>query len=252
MEDKQTLFQKAKTASSKFFDYTRILAGREIDGEAERFLCKKLRRRLFFILLYFALASLFSLTELFFGTTPLGLALFCATTGINAVASLLGLLLAAVFSQNPIISLLIPLLGCVLRLLICHTLPQRGYFRESISLRVASAAVIGFLFGFASSAMAKFSMESVYALVFLSSMTPLLTRAFAFATDNSKDSIFHEPSRLAILFFFVYALDTHGFLGFSFGVIAAFFVTLSVAITSGALRATLVGVITPALAHLSG
>lgn len=244
MEDKQTLFQKAKTASSKFSYYTRILVGREIDGEAERFLCKKLRRRLFFVLLYFVLSSLFSLTELFFAAAPLGLSLFCATTGINAIASLLGLLLAAGFSQTPIISLLITLLGCVLRLLIGHALPQKGYFRESIPLRVASAAVLGFLFGFASSALAKFSMESVYALVFLSSMTPLLTRVFAFATDNSKDSIFHEPSRLAILFFFVYTLNTQGFLGFSFGVIAAFFVTLSVAITCGALRATLVGVIT--------
>ena len=244
MEDKQTILKKVKNASSKTSYYTRIFFGRELDGEAERFLCKKLRRRLFFVLLYFSLSLLFSLTELFFAATPLGLALFSATTGTGAIASLFGLLLGAAFSPNPIISLLIPLLGCVLRLLICHTLPQRGYFRESISLRVASASVLGFLFGFALSAMAKFSMESVYALVFLSTMTPLLTRVFAFATDNSKDSIFHEPARLAILFFFVYALNTHGIFGFSFGIIAAFFVTLSVAITNGALRATLVGVVT--------
>jgi len=244
MEDKQTLFQKAKTVSTKTSYYARILVGREIDGEAERFLCKQLRRRLFFVLLYFSLSLLFGLTELFFAATPLGLALFSATTGTNALASLFGLLLSAGFSPHPIISVLIPLLGCVLRLLVCHTLPQKGYFRESISLRVAIAAVLGFLFGFAASAMAKFSMESVYALVFFATMTPLLARVFAFATDNSKDSIFHEPARLAILFFFVYALNTHGFFGFSFGIIAAFFVTLSVAITNGALRATLVGVIT--------
>lgn len=244
MEDKQTLLTKAKNLSAKTSYYTRILAGRDIDGEAERFLCKKLRRRLFFVLLYFFLSLLFGLTELFFAATPLGFALFSATTGSNAIASLLGLLLSASLSPHPIITLLITLLGCVLRLLICHTLPQKGYFRESISLRVASAAVLGFLFGFATSALAKFSIESVYALVFLSTMTPLLTRVFAFATDNVKDSVFHEPARLAILFFFVYALNTHGFLGFSFGIIAAFFVTLSVAITNGALRATLVGVIT--------
>ncbi|MBQ4120838.1 MAG: SpoIIE family protein phosphatase [Clostridia bacterium] len=244
MEDKQTILTKAKTASAKISYYSRILVGREIDGEAERFLCKKLRRRLFFVLLYFALSLLFGLTQLLFAATPLGLALFSATTGVGAIASLFGLLLAAAFSPHPIIALLIPLLGCVLRLLVSHTLPQKGYFHESISLRVAISAVLGFLFAFASSAMAKFSMESVYALVFMTIMTPLITRVFAFATDNSKDSIFHEPARLAILFFLVYALNIHGAFGFSLGIIAAFFITLSVAITNGALRATLVGVIT--------
>lgn len=244
MEDKQTILKKAKTAGAKLSYYSRILVGREIDGEAERFLCKKLRRRLFFVLLYFTLSLFFSLTELFFAAAPLGLALFCATTGTSAIASLFGLLISASFSPHPIIAILIPLLGCVLRLLVCHALPQKGYFRESIHLRVAIAAVLGFLFGFATSAMAKFAMESVYALVFLASMTPLLTRVFAFATDNAKDSIFHEPARLTILFFFIYALNTQGFFGFSLGIIAAFFVTLSLAITNGALRATLVGVIT--------
>ncbi|MBR6768050.1 MAG: SpoIIE family protein phosphatase [Clostridia bacterium] len=244
MEDKQTILTKAKTLSAKASYYTRILAGRDIDGEAERFLCKKLRRRLFFVLLYFTLSLLFGLTQLFFAATPLGFALFSATTGVGAVASLFGLLLSAAFSPHPAIGLLIPLLGCVLRLLVCHTLPQKGYFRESVSLRTAIAAVIGFLFGFANAALAKFSMESVYALVFMATMTPLLCRVFAFATDNSKQSIFHEPARLAILFFLVYALNTRGVFGFSFGIIAAFFITLSVAITNGALRATLVGVIT--------
>ena len=97
MEDTQTLLTKAKTASAKLSYYSRILAGRDIDGEAERFLCKKLRRRLFFVLLYFSLSLLFGLTELFFAATPLGLALFSATTGMGAIASLLGLLLAAAF-----------------------------------------------------------------------------------------------------------------------------------------------------------
>ena len=248
MEDKQTKttnrWDAVKTASARLSYYTRILAGNNIDGEAERFLSKKLRRKLFFVLLYFTLSLLFGVTQLLFSATPLGLALFSATTGINAVAALAGLLFSATLSAHPLISVLIFLLGGVLRLIVSHTLPQKGYLQESIPLRIATASVLGFLYGFAEAALAKFTMESVYTLVFMATMTPLLARVFAFATDSKERSLFHEPARLSLLFFLVYALNTEGVFGFSLGIIAAFFITLSVAITNGALRATLVGVVT--------
>ncbi len=249
MEDKKTIIEKGiggiRRLSAKATYYARLALGKDLSGEAERLASKKARRKLLFSVLFFTLAWLFSLTELYFSATPLGIALFSAARGSNAAFALIGVTLGAFWSAHPIADLTVAALGLFLRLVIWRITPEKGVFGESAAIRMALSATLSFLGAFAAAALEGFAMETVYALVFTVATAPLLTRLFAYATDLPKtQSMLSEPGRLAIIFFLIYALDSHGIFGFSLGLIAGFFITLSVAITNGALRATLIGLCT--------
>ena len=226
--------------------YLRLAAGKELDGEKERILSKKIRKDLFFLALYSVFALLFSVTDLFFSATPLGIALFTATTGSHALFTLIGLFTAAPLLAHPFIGVLIPTLGIVLRLAISRVEPRRGFCKETAGVRVAISAALAFLSSFAIAALEGFTMDSVYTLIVTVLTAPLFTRLFIYAVDGEKGrtNLLREPARLTLLFFLIFALDSHGIFGFSLGLTVGYFITLAVAVTSGGLRATLVGLVT--------
>lgn len=247
MEDKKTILQsgadKLRRLNTRFSNYSRLLLGKDLSGEAERIAARKIRKQLLLFTLYFTLSLLFTLAELPFGARPLGTALFAALSGTEALAALPGLFIGAFLIDHTAIHLLIPLLGVLMRLLIKRASIGRGLFEEIPTVRMAISAALAFLTGFAEAAMEGFVLSSVQSLLVAVVCAPLLTRVFFEPVSGKKHSLLKEPGRCLLLFFLVYALDSHGLFGFSFGLMAAFFITLAVAITNGALRATLIGLV---------
>ncbi len=247
MEDKKTILDRGvggmRRLSARFSYYGRLAVGKNINGEAERLASRKLRRRLVLASLWFTLSLLFTIAPLPFGARPVGISLFAALAGTDALFSLPGLLIGGLFTDHIAIYLLIPLLGLILRLLIKRATVGRSYFDETPAVRMAIAAALSFLSGFSVAAIEGFTMPAIYALLIDAAAAPLLTRIFFDASANKKAGLLREPGRCILLFFMIYALDTHGIFGFSFGLIAGFFITLAVAITNGALRGTLIGLV---------
>ena len=248
MEDKRNVIQKSTDTLRQLRERTktfcRLTLGLDLAGEEERLASKKLRRTLLFLILYATVGCLFSLTLLPYQAIPLGHAFFAAASGQYAIFALIGIALSLFFQPNPLITLFVAALGVLMRVLISRVKGTSRLFEEGRKLRMALALSLAFLEAFALSALAAFSKESLLSLVVTTVSAPIFALLFSLITAPQKVGAWREIGRLSIVFFLVYALDTVGVFGFSFGVMTAFFLTLSIAITSGALRGALMGLVT--------
>ncbi|MBQ7364242.1 MAG: SpoIIE family protein phosphatase [Clostridia bacterium] len=248
MEDKKTVLQKTtdrvRQSVHTVKEFCRVMLGKDLLGEEERLLSRRRRRTLLFFLLYATVSALFSLTALPYGAHPLGYAFFAAAPSHYALFSLFGLLLSLFWQTDAVVAAFVLSLGVLMRVLIKRAGTERRYFEETRKLRLALAASLAFLEGFALSALAGFSQASLIALAVTTLSAPVFALLFSLITSPTKDGAWREIGRLSIVFFLVYALDTVGLFGFSFGAMLAFFLTLSIAITGGALRGVLMGVVT--------
>ncbi len=247
MEEKRKLFKTfgegCKNTYHKAENFCRIVLGRDLSGEEERIRSKKWRKQLLFFALSSGIAALFTLTALPYEIDALGYAFFAAATGADALYALVGIAVALPFHTSPFILLFVTALGVLMRVLIQRTASAGKYFEESRRVRCALSAALGFLAGFARAALVGFTKESIIALIASSVTAPILALLFSLITSPAKEGAWREIGRLAIVFFLVYALDTVGIFGLSFGTMLAFFLTLAIAITNGALRGVLMGLV---------
>ncbi len=207
----------------------------------------RLRRRAAFSLLFALLGFLFAGGEVFFGARPFALALLCASGYAGTIFVYIGAVAGALVSGEAVAASIIAYtLTLGIRLVLSSHADANvaiKSFEENLTLRCLIASVAGFLLGLSGVIGERFSLESVYVMLFLTLSVPIFTAAFRASLGRGASSTLRDFSVCILLFVLIYSLREHSFFGLSFAMIVASLVIFYVSYGSGFLRGTLVGII---------
>jgi len=201
------------------------------------------------------LAFLFTGTRMAMGTYPLGFSLLLAS-GKDSPFVYIGCLVASLFNTSltlPLFLIATLIIGC--RILLGWLRHGRaGIFAESLMARMLIGSFAGFLMGLWVLVSGGFLFYDLFGAIFLTVFTPIATFLFACADKDFSGELpgrmlFGEAGAAALLFALVLSLKPLTILGFDTAAIAALFITLTVAKSSGVLRGCVLGLVLGAAYH---
>jgi len=190
-------------------------------------------------------AFLLSRGESVGGTHPFGLALLCAA-GNRGVYLLIGLLLSSLTGGSGMMYGVASALCFLLRFLVGRLLggKREPLFREPLPIRMAIAAAGGFTVGLYGIFSGGFAQDKLWEALFLIAVLPAAVFLLSGVTEGRELSRSRrQAGRLTLLYALVLALGSFSLLGFLPNVMAAFFLTLTLAASGGSSGGCLAGVI---------
>lgn len=205
-------------------------------------------------------AYLLGSCQLLFGTSPLGLALLCASPK-KILWIFTGLSLSALaLPEAPIIHIFAYATAVTVRILarLLIDVPAESegrlssagetrrrasaVFTESIYLRMATGAAAAFIVGIFNIISNTFEYYSLFGAIFSILCVPAAIFVYAGCfEENKSDAAFREIAIGALLVSVTFAVRDMKFIGISVGAFFAFFVTLYVCRSGGILRGVLIG-----------
>ena len=210
-------------------------------------------------------AYLFGSCRLLFGTSPLGLALLCASPK-KIIWIFAGLAVSALsLPENALVYIFAYAVAVTVRVLarllidvpaestgslagrggLAEAKKRSGFvFTESIYLRMATGATGAFIVGIFNMIACEFEYYSLFGAIFSILLTPAAIFVYAGAfEENEADARFREVAIGAVLVSVTFAVRDLYLIGISAGAFFAFFVTLCTCRQGGILKGALLGVL---------
>ncbi len=197
-------------------------------------------------LLCSAIAYLLTQGQSIGGTRPFGLALLCAA-GRRGGYLFGGLLLSSLTGRSDMMYGVAALLCFLLRLLVGRLLSGRRepLYREALPLRMAIGAAGGFTVGLYGIFAGGFAKERLWEAIFLILVIPALVFLLGGVTEERELSRNRrQAGRLTLVYAVILSLRSFSLFGlFSPALMAAFFLTVTLATTGGPAAGCLTGVV---------
>lgn len=197
------------------------------------------------------LAYLFCNATAAFSSIPFGFALLGSLEKYVFFAYAASVL-SAILSRGMAIQLFIVYSAqMILRIMLAKLLSPKDkkplYFKENIKLKLAGSTIMALLLSLYKIIQGGFLYYDIFSSLFTALSVPILCYLFSCCIDNSGSAKLHnlkyEAGVLSILFCLVYSLKNIMLFGFSLSLCFAFFITLSISKSCGALKGTLAGLV---------